>query len=199
MKGMFSFVVQPYGERYDNKKDIDGVSFILNTELQNHSYVNRIGIVKYAAIDNPNNIQPGDLVIVHHNVFRRFRDIRGIEKNSKSFYEEDTYFVQPDQIFAFKKDNGWESCIGFNFVKPIPQDDDFSIEKEKPLVGIIETVDPELKDITKGDIVGFRPNSEYEFIIDEQKLYRVPTNSITIKYGQEGNKVKNNISRAPSC
>ena len=182
---MFHFVVEPLDGRYDNKKNIDGTEFILNTELQNHSYVSRVGIVKYPPLQNPENIEPGDLVIVHHNVFRRFRDIKGVEKNSKSFFEEDTYFVQPDQIFAYKKNGVWNSCKGFNFVAPIPEDDDFSIEKEKPLVGIIKTVDPDLNNITVGDKVGFRPGSEYEFIIDDEKLYRVPTNSITIKYGSK--------------
>jgi len=27
--------------------------------------------------------------------------------------------------------------------------------------------------MTKGDLVGFKPGAEYEFLIDEEKLYRV--------------------------
>ncbi|NVM20025.1 MAG: hypothetical protein HWN80_20155, partial [Candidatus Lokiarchaeota archaeon] len=47
-------------------------------------------------------IKPGDEIIVHHNVFRRFYDVRGNEKNSRSYFEEDMYFVKPDQLYAYK-------------------------------------------------------------------------------------------------
>jgi len=45
--------------------------------------------------------------------------------------------------------------------------------------------------LSKGSIVGFTPNSEYEFNIDGQKLYRVLSNQITIDYGA---KTKNSSS-----
>ena len=38
------------------------------------------------------------------------------------------------------------------------------------------------KGISLGDVVGFSPDSEYEFNIDDEKLYRVLSNQITIKY-----------------
>ena len=198
MKGMFHFVIEPIEDRYNNKKDINGSELILNTELQNHNYVSRVGIVKYIPIDNPNNIKPGDQVVVHHNVFRRFRDIRGKEKNSKSYYEENTYFVQPDQIFAYKSKNNaeWKACKGFNFIKPIKETNMFSNEAEKPLIGVLYFKDPEVVEISNKDIVGFKPGSEYEFLIDGHRLYRVPTNSITIKYGRQGNEKEYNPSWA---
>ena len=198
MKGMFHFVIEPIEDRYNNKKDINGSELILNTELQNHSYVSRAGIVKYIPIDNPNNIKPGDQVIVHHNVFRRFRNIRGEEKNSKSYYEENTYFVQPDQIFAYKSENDteWKACKGFNFIKPKKETNMFSNETEKPLIGVLYFKDPEVAEISNKDIVGFRPGSEYEFLIDGHRLYRVPTNSITIKYGRQRNEEEYNPSWA---
>ena len=46
-------------------------------------------------------------------------------------------------------------------------------------MGIIEYADGVYN---KGDLVGFTPNSEYEFVIEGQKLYRVYTKLITIKY-----------------
>ena len=47
-----------------------------------------------------------------------------------------------------------------------------------------------------GDIVGFRPGSEYEFIVEGQKLYRILSNFITIKYGHQGNEKEYNPSWA---
>ena len=42
----------------------------------------------------------------------------------------------------------------------------------------------------------FTPGSEYEFIVDGEKLYRVPTNKITIKYEYQGNEKEYNPSWA---
>ena len=54
MKGYTDFVVAPSEGRYDNKLNIDGVELILNTELQNHSYVSRVGLViDYCAAYSP--------------------------------------------------------------------------------------------------------------------------------------------------
>ena len=66
---------------------------------------------------------------------------------------------------------------------PIKETKMFSIDFEKPLIGIVKYSNGEFKE---EDLIGFRPNSEYEFIIEGQRLYRVPTNSITIKYDKQG-------------
>jgi hypothetical protein len=34
-----------------------------------------------------------------------------------------------------------------------------------------------------GDVVGFTPDSEYEFEIEGKKLYRILSNQVTINYG----------------
>ena len=48
--------------------------------------------------------------------------------------------------------------------------------------------------IQNNDLIGFTPNSEYEFVIDNEKLYRVPLNSISIKYERKGTEVEYNTS-----
>jgi hypothetical protein len=196
MKAMFEFIVKPKNGRNNNVKKIDGNTLLLNTEIQNHNYVSRLGVVIAAPAESYNGIEVGDEVIVHHNVFRRYRDIRGVEKNSKSFFEEDMFFVDPSQIYAYKKSQEWEACGGFNFVKPIEETKMFSMDFEKPLVGVLKTKDPKLTSVDVEDLVGFKPGSEYEFIIDGQKLYRVPTNQITIKYERQGNEKEYNPSWA---
>ena len=52
--------------------------------------------------------------------------------------------------------------------------------------------------VNVGDLVGFTPNSEYEFVIDGQKLYRVLSKFITIKYEYQGNEETYNPSWAQS-
>ena len=192
MRSLFNFIVKPKNERYNNKKYIDGQELLLNTEISDHRYVSRNGIVTAIPKSQETEIQVGDEVIVHHNVFRRWYDVRGIEKNSRSYYKEDEYFVTSEQIFLYKRNAGWQAPKGFCFVKPIKSND--IIEKEIPLRGIIKYVDKELKDIQKEDLVGFTPSSEYEFIVDGERLYRVPTNSISIKYERQGTETEYNPS-----
>jgi len=196
MQSIFNFIVKPKNERYDNKKYIDGKELLLNTEIFHHQYVSRTGIVLAIPRENNTNIKVNDEVIVHHNVFRRWYDQYGKEKNTKSFYKENEYFVQPDQIYLYKRNNKWHAPDGYCFIKPIVSNDIFSNEKEIPFKGIIKYVDKKLKDIQKEDLVGFTPSSEYEFIVDGERLYRVLTNSVSIKYERQGNEEEYNPSWA---
>ena len=192
MKSVYNFVVTPVKSRYNNTKDIDGKELILNTEMFNHQYVSREAIVKAIPTVSNTDIKVGDKVIVHHNVFRRWHNQHGIEKNSRAYIDEETYLVQQDQIFLYKNTE-WQAQKGYCFVAPVKSTDKTSVDKEKPLVGIIKHTDGT---VNKGDLVGFRPSSEYEFIIDGQKLYRVLSNFITIKYEYQGNEEEYNPSWA---
>ena len=186
MQAIFDFIVIP--------KEQEKLELILNTELQNHLFVNRIGVVQNVPKNNKTPIEEGDEIIVHHNVFRRFRDIKGKEKFSKSYYKNNLYFVAPEQIYGYKRVVKWQALEGFNFVQPIKETKMFSNNTEKPLTGILKYKDPKLQNVKENDLVGFTPNSEYEFVVNNMKLYRVPTNSITIKYEYEGNEEAYNPS-----
>ena len=196
MKSVTNFIVKPKNKRYNNTKKIGDKELILNTEIFTHQNVSRNAIVLQTPTVGCTDIKQGDEVIVHHNVFRRWKDIRNKEKNSKAFYKEDMYFVMPDQIFAYKRNNAWSAVKGYSFVKPLENKDNLSMDKETPLMGVIKYIDPELKsqDIKLNSLVGFRPNSEYEFVIDGERLYRVPTFAITIKYEYQGNEKEYNPS-----
>ena len=198
MQSLFSFIVKPKNERYDNKKYIDGQELLLNTEISDHRYVSRTGIVTSIPKLNKSEIQVGDEVIVHHNVFRRWYNAKGIEKNSRSYYMEDKYFVSSDQIFLYKKNNKWHTPEGYCFVKPIVSNNILSNDKEVPFKGIVKYVDKKLSGINKGDLVGFTPGSKYEFIIEGERLYRVLSKFITIKYGRKRNEEEYNPSWAQS-
>jgi len=196
MKSVYNFVVKPKGERYNNTKKIGNSELILNTEIFNHQYVNREAEVVSIPIIGNTDIKPGDTVIVHHNVFRRWHNVKGIEKNSRSFFDESTYFINHDQIFLYKRNNKWMAPKGYCFVKPLKAIDQFNIESEKPLQGIIKYSDGTME---INDLVGFNPGSEYEFIVDSERLYRVLSNFITIKYEYQGNEEEYNPSWAESC
>jgi len=195
MKSVYNFVVTPKGERYNNTKKIDGGELILNTEIFNHQYVNREAIVISTPIAGYTDIKPGDTVIVHHNVFRRWHNVKGIEKNSRSYFDESNYFISSDQIFLYKRDDKWIAPQGYCFVKPLKATNPLNIDLERPLQGVVKYSDGTVE---VGDLVGFRPSSEYEFIVDSERLYRVLSNFITIKYEYQGDEEEYNPSWAES-
>jgi hypothetical protein len=196
MKAVYNFVVQPVKSRYNNTKDIEGKELIVNTKIFNHQYVSREAIVKAIPTVGDTDIKVGDTVIVHHNVFRRWHNQHGVEKNSKAYIDEENYLVQPDQIFLHKPkaifsyhNRKWQAMKGYCFVVPIKSTDKLNTDKEQPLVGIVKYTDGT---VDEGDLIGFRPSSEYEFIVDGQKLYRLLSKFITIKYEYQGDEKEYN-------
>ena len=195
MRSVYNFVVTPKGDRYNNKKKIGSSELIINTEIYNHQYVNREAVVVSTPIVGETNIKVGDTVIVHHNVFRRWHNQYGVEKNSRSYFNDNTYLINHDQIFLYKTKDKWIAPKGYCFVLPLKATDKFNIEQEKPLQGIVKYSDGTVK---VNELVGFRPNSEYEFIVDGERLFRVLSNFITIKYEYQGNEETYNPSWAQS-
>jgi hypothetical protein len=195
MKSVFNFLVEPKNGRTTAAVQIEDKELLLNTELQNHQYTSRLGVVRSTPTAMSTEVQVGDEIIVHHNVFRAFRDIRGKEKNSKSFITEDLFTVSIDQIYAYKRNGEWRAIEGFSFVKPIANNDSFSLEKERPLIGKLKFGGGGIK---KGSLIGFTPSSEYEFNIDGERLYRVRNNQITVEYEYQGDEEEYNPSWSQS-
>ena len=191
MKSVYNFVVTPIGERYNNSKKVGESNLILNTEIYNHQYINRKAKVLSVPIIGDTDIKVGDIVVVHHNVFRRWHNVLAQEKNSRSYFNEKTYLITSDQIYLYKRNNKWKAQEGYCFVQPIKSTDKLNIEVEEPLKGIVKYTDGAV-DINQ--VVGFRPGSEYEFIVDGKKLYRILSNFITIIYGHQKNEKEYNPS-----
>jgi len=194
MNAYKDFIVTPIGERYNNVKRVDDKELIINTEISNHQYVNRLAKV----IDTPmlfnTPIKIGDEVIVHHNVFRRWYNIKGVEKNSRCYFEDNKYIVSGDQIFLYKKDK-WISTPGYTFVKSIVNEDNYSIEKERNFIGVVKYSDGTFNE---NEVIGFGPNMRMEYVIEGQKLWRVMNKFIEIKYGHKENQKEYNPSWAKS-
>ena len=195
MKAPFDFVIEPKGNRYNNTTKVGDKDLILNTEVYNHQFTNREAIVKSVPTAFKTQIKPGDTIVTHHNVFRRWLDVRGKEKNSRSYFDENTYLVKEDQIFLYKRSDKWRAPKGFCFVQPIKQRAKLKQGEEEKCIGIVKYTDGSYE---KGDLIGFTPFSTYEFIIDGERLYRVMTQFITIKYEYEGNEEAYNPSWAQS-
>ena len=138
MNSLFDFIVEPYGQRYNNTIKVGDTSLIINTKLDNYKSVNNIGKVISVPLAYKTNIKPGDLVMIHHNVFRRFYDIRGNEKNSKSYFKDNLYFVQLDQIYLYKRSSKWKSFGDRCFIAPLKNNDEINTSLEQSLIGVLK-------------------------------------------------------------
>ena len=185
MKSLYDFIISPKNNnRYNNVKKIGDKELIVNTEIFNHEHVNREAIVKSIPLAYNTPIEVGDTILVHHNIFRRWHDMKGRERNSKGYYKEGMYFADVSQVYLYKKHQEyytklWQCLKGYCFVQPIMGKDKFSIEK-----------------VALDEVVGFLPGHEFEFVVDGQRLYRIKSNRITIKYGYKGNEKEYNPSWA---
>ena len=192
MRAYKDFIVSPIGERYNNSKKVNNKELILNTDIQNHQHVNRLAKVIATPLLFSSPINVGDEVIVHHNVFRRWHDIKGRERNSRSYLEEGKYLIQEDQIFLYKNKE-WIATPGFSFIKPLKAINSFNSKDERPLIGIVKYSDGTFN---KNELIGFLPRTQCEDFINGERLYRVMNKFITIKYEYQGNEEEYNPSWA---
>ena len=195
MKPLFDYVVKPNGSRYNNSKKVGEKELILNTEIFNHEFINREAVIVSTPYHNPQNLRVGDIVVLHHNVFRRWHDIKGLERNARGFLNEGEHIVSQDQVFMFKRQGVWNCLPGYSFVKPIKSKDKFQVEVEKPLVGVVKYSDGSF---LPTQLVGFSPGDEFEFVIDGERLYRVMNKFINIEYEYKGDEEEYNPSWAQS-
>ena len=92
MRGLYDFIVKPIKGRYNNNKDIDSKKLILNTSIEEFKFINREAIVISIPLAYETPIRPGDKVIIHHNVFRRYYNQKGDAVDSSKLFKEDLFF-----------------------------------------------------------------------------------------------------------
>ena len=196
MKSLYSFIVKPLNERYDNIQKVDDKTLIINTGIENHRFVSKKAAVVSTPAAYTSKIKVGDELYVHHNIFRRWYNMKGEEKNSSTFFKDDLYFVSPEQIYMYNLKPHLDYC----FVKPLKNQNILENRKEQPNVGVMKYNNSSLEalGITPGTLITFTPNSEFEFIIDGERLYCMKSNDIALTHEYQGNEKENNPSWAKS-
>lgn len=184
MQSPYCFIVQPVGgKRYSNTKEIDGVELITSTSKEDHTTTNRQGVVMSIPLYYNGPIEPGDIVIVHHNVFRLYYDMKGREKSSWSFLKDNTFLVTSEELFLYKKIKGdWKAPSPYCFVEPIKAEckELLSTDINEALFGTMVYKNSDQENVQEGDQVVFSPETEYEFRIDDRLLYRMRTQNICL-------------------
>ena len=194
MRSVYDFIIKPVGKRYDNEVKVGEHTLITNSSIESFKHVNNIAEVVETPVAFATPIRKGDLIMVHHNVFRVFYDMKGIKKNSRSFLKDDLFFCAVDQVYLYKRKDTWKSFGDRCFVAPVKNKDLLSTDKLAGLIGILKIGNSSLEEsgINPGDIVGFTPNSEWEFVVDNQIMYCMKSNDIVIKYGLDRNEEEYN-------
>ena len=196
MKSLYEFIVKPLDQRYNNKKNVGDKTLILNTNIEDHTFVSKKAIVlfKPAAFSTPINV--GDEVYVHHNIFRKWHDQKGRQRNSSKYFKDNMYFANPEEIYMYNNKPHLEYC----FIKPILNKDILKNRKEQPNIGIVKYSNSTLEalGIVPGTLITFTPNSEFEFIINDERFYCMKSNYIALVNEYEGNEKENNPSWAKS-
>jgi hypothetical protein len=200
MRSVYDFIIKPVGKRYDNEVKVGEHTLITNSSIESFKHVNNIAEVVETPVAFATPIRKGDLIIVHHNVFRVFYDMKGIKKNSRSFLKDNLFFCAVDQVYLYKRKDTWKSFGDRCFVTPVKNKDFLSTDKVADLIGILKIGNSSLEEsgINPGDIIGFTPNSEWEFVVDNQIMYCMKSNDIVIKYGLDRNEEEYNSRWATS-
>lgn len=198
MNSIYDYIVEPIGERYNNSKKIGNKNLILNTKIETFKAVNKkakvIAVPK--AYDLP--IKKGDIVYIHHNVFRKFYNMKGKQQNSRSYFKDGLYFCSPDQIYLYERGNKRKAFLDRCFVKPLSSNNlDNKILNNLGVLYYDNDILNKLK-IYEGDIVSFPNLREWEFVIDNQLLYCMKSKDILIKHERKGNEKEYNPSWAIS-
>jgi co-chaperonin GroES (HSP10) len=198
MNSLYDFIVKPHGGRYDNSIKVGDKELVLNTKIETFKAVNNIAEVLAVPLAVKTNVKVGDKIIVHHNVFRVFYDMKGRKKNSRSLFQDNTFFVALDQVYMYGDLGNWKAFGDRCFVMPLKSNDSLTLDKEQKLIGILKYGNSSLEalKISPGDLVGYTPFGEFDFIIDDQRLYCMKSNDIVIKYEYQGDEVENNPSWA---
>lgn len=184
MRSPYCFIIEPVGDkRYSNTKEFDGHELIVSASKEDHTTTNRQAVVLATPLYYNGPIDPGDIVIVHHNVFRLYYDMKGREKSSWSFLRDNTFMITTEELFLYKKPSGdWCAPAPYCFVEPVKakEKEILSGEIHEALVGTMVYKNNDQDNVQEGDQVVFSPDTEYEFRIDDRILYRMRTQNICL-------------------
>ena len=200
MNSVYQFIIKPIGKRYDNELKVGDKKLIINSSISSHKFVNRKAEIVAIPLAFETELKKGDKVIVHHNIFRRYYNQKGEAVDSSKLFKENLYFCQPDQIYLYKRNGKWKPVGNRCFLMPIENNDSFSMDKERKDVGILKIGNSSLEalEIAEGDLLGFKSNREFEFIVDDQRLYCMESNDILLKYEYKGDEKEYNPGWAKS-
>lgn len=171
MQSPHFFIATPIdGKRYSNVSN----GIVLSTSLEDHTVTQRHAKIVALPMSYKGGAQVGDTLLVHHNTFRKYYDMKGRLKNGPSYFKDGLYFIFEDQWFMYKQGERWIAPTPYCFIKPT----------KEPLVGEIKYPNEEMiaMGLKEGDRIAYQPDSDYVFEVEGEKLFRMYTRNLTLKW-----------------
>ena len=181
MTSPFFFLIKPKGSEYKNTIEIAGEKIIINSSVESHENVNRFAEVICVPNYYKGDIKKGDTIVVHHNVFRIYYDMKGRPRKSPNFFKDNIYFIDPSQFYLYHDGNKWNSVDEFCFVKPVSLEHKYLYEEGlEENTGIVVYSNNSLRDmgVKENCKINFSKDSEYKFVINDKTLYRMKTKDV---------------------
>lgn len=186
MKSPHFFLIKPKGDEYQNDIEIAGQKITVNSTVEDHRHVNRFAEVLEVPIHYEGPIKKGDTLVVHHNIFRIYYDMKGRPRKSPNYFKEGVYLIEPLQFYLYHNGTEWNAVDEYCFVKPIDKENSYlheEGEEENTGVMVYSNQTLESRGVKSGDKVHFTKNSEYEFVVNDERIYRMNTRDICVAYG----------------
>jgi len=188
------YVIVEVDESYINEVEVaGGLKLTVNTTIESIEHINRKARIISAPAFTP--LKEGDYIIMHHNICRLRNGVKGELIRSNYHLKENQYFVPLTEIFMYKRpDEYWEALAPFVFVKPIVHEGIKSslhiIDSTAAHNGMVRNIgyikygNKLLDDygFVKGDKILFSNDSEYEFCIEGELLYKMSFKDILGKF-----------------
>lgn len=176
-------------QRYNNIKNVGGIDLIMNLDVDNATYVNRLATLTALPKDYEGEMEVGMRVIIHHNIARTTMGFNDQKVND--FHISENYYRCPfNLLFLYEKDGEWKANGAYCFVKPIENEKvekigsiyipDSAQEKNKALHGIMQIPNKQL-DVLQGEEVIYKPNSEHEYELDGVKVYKMHIDRVLLR------------------
>lgn len=181
MQAPQSFIVTPKHRRYKEGKKMGDVVFETVSSVEDAKDVSKEAIVVALPMNYDGDIEVGDEVIIHHNIFRSYYDVQGKLKQSRAHLYDEYFQVIPEELFLYKKKGEWFPNEDFCFVAPITIDEDSLLEQGLEHTGVVWASNEHKEGIR----VGFTPESEYEVWVDGLLLYRMRDRDICLYIKEE--------------
>jgi hypothetical protein len=184
MKSPYKFIISPKeNKQYDNTVKVGDKELVLSTSIENAEDVQRHAIIQSLPMKYQGELKVGDEVIVHHNIFRITYSDKGVPLQSNFYIKDNLFYAKEDTIFMVIRDGKKRGVHGNCFVQPFEIVHPIAGKGNLPHVGIVKYGCKELEEtnVFENQKIVFKRYCEYEFLIDNEKLYKIDHKNILAK------------------
>lgn len=184
------YVLVEVDQVYNNFIDLGGGKKLqINNSIDDVETINRVGKI----ISSPSymNCSEGDYLLFHHNICRQSW-LKGRLRVSNFCVKDNIYYVPATEAMMIKRGDheDWEALDPFVFVRPIEAEIkdlpngakiiEENYKGRKNLQGIVEYPNKGLlsQGVKRGDHIWFQQDSEHEYKIRGEVLYKMRTDDI---------------------